>query len=156
MAEKTSSEVPTSPDWISKVYAQICRYYPNDERPAKTKEVSVHGPMLLVALECGIRGWDFKARSPILIKDIAAMRQDGAFEKAWAYSDFKINDEETGTVGACLWRLVGRNAEVQFISPGYEKLQEQGARDIKRNEIARSARKPKSRSKDLKNRDDII
>lgn len=156
MAEKSSSKAPTSPDWISKVYAQICRYYPNDERPAKTKEVSVNGPMLLVALECGIRGWDFKARRPILIKDIAAKRDAGVFEKAWAYADFKIDDEETGTKGACLWLLVGRDADVQFISHGYKALQEQRARDVKRNEIARSARKPKSPPKDLKTRDDIL
>jgi len=156
MAEESTPEASLQVKWISKVYVQLCRYYPNDERPAKTKSVSVNGPMLLLALELGIRGWDTDKSKPILIKEIAAMREAGAFDKAWAFADYPIDDEETGTEAACLWYVAGPSANLMFISPSYEKLQEQRERDIKRNNIARSARKPKSRPKDLKTRGDIL
>ena len=153
MAKKTLSATSAAPDWISKVYAQICRYYPNDERPAKTKEVSVDGPMLQLALELGIRGWNEKAREPITTKDILAMRKDRAFKSAFAYADFTIDDEETGAEDACLWLLSGRNAEVHFISPGYKQLQAQRELDIERNKIARQSRKPKPPAEPTSDRD---
>lgn len=156
MTAKSPTATPTAPDWISKVYAQICRYYPNDERPAKTKTVSVDGPMLLLALELGIRGWDEKAREPILIKDISAMREAGAFENAWAYADFKIDDEETGTEGACLWGLAGPHAKVQFISPGYKALQERRALDIERNKVRKASKQSKLAPKSISDRTDTL
>jgi hypothetical protein len=156
MAGMATKNTPTRPNWISLVHKQICRYYPNDERPAKSKAVAVYGPMLTLAIELGIRGWDEKARVPLSVKRIAELREAGAFREAAAFADFEIDDEESGAQGVCLWWLTGRDASVEFISPGYEKLQAQRARDIDRNKVAKASRKPKPQTKDMKTRGDIL
>lgn len=140
---------------FAKVNAQICRYYPNDERPAKSRTMAVNGPMLRLAVELGIRGWQ-GSDGPLTMADIRKMINAGSFNKAYAYVDFEIKDEESGTEKACLWLLAGREISIQFISPSYRELQAQRSRDIDRAKVARETRKPKTPPKDLKTRGDII
>lgn len=156
MAGMATKNTPTRPNWISLVHKQVCRYYPNEERPAKSKTVALYGPMLRLALELGIRGWDDKAHEPITIQRIAELREAGAFREAVAFADFEIDDQESGAKGTCVWWLTGKDASVEFISPGYAELQAQRARDIDRNKVARASRKPKLTAKELKTRSDIL
>lgn len=140
---------------FAKIYAQICRYYPNDERPAKSRTMAVNGPMLRLAVELGIRGWQGHD-GPLAMADIKRMLIADKFDTAYAYVDFEIEDEESATAKACLWVLSDRNISVQFISPSYRELQAQRSRDIDRAKVARETRKPKPQPKDLKTRGDII
>jgi hypothetical protein len=140
---------------FAKVNAQICRYYPNDERPAKSRTMAIHGPMLRLAVELGIRGWQ-SSDGPLSMADIKKLLVARSFNKAYAYVDFEIEDEESGTEKACLWLLTGKKISVQFISPSYRELQAQRSRDIDRAKVARETRKPKTPPKDLKTRGDII
>jgi len=140
---------------FGKIYAQICRYYPNDERPAKSRTMAIRGPMLRLAVELGIRGWQSSDGS-LSMADIKKLIVARSFNKAYAYVDFEIEDEESGTEKACLWLLTGKKISVQFISPSYRELQAQRSRDIDRAKVARETRKPKTPPKDLKTRGDII
>jgi len=140
---------------FGKIYAQICRYYPNDERTAKSRTMAIHGPMLRLAVELGIRGWQ-GSNGPLSMAEIRKMLLADKFDAANAYVDFEIEDEESATEKACLWHLTGRNITVQFISPSYRELQAQRSRDIDRAKVARETRKPKTPPKDLKTRGDII
>lgn len=140
---------------FAKVNAQVCRYYPNDERPPKSRTMAINGPMLRLAVELGIRGWQ-GSDGRLSMADIKKMLIAGVFKDAYAYVDFEIEDEESATAKACLWVLSGRNISVEFISPSYDALQAQRARDIDRAKVARETRIPKKPVQSLSTRKDII
>lgn len=146
-------------DMFSLVQARVCRYYPNDERSAPTRDLSLDGPILRLALTHGIRGWEFPIRGvgrPLAIAEIKAIKEQGGFVRARAFVDFEIDDTETGAERLCLWILDMREGRVEFLSPNHARLQELRAQEIETNRIARAAKKPINPKRTLADRSDVL
>lgn len=144
---------------LDQIYRQICRYYPGDERPARSKDVSLNGPMLKVALEHGVRGWLCSGSGgggPLSMGAIEELLSARMFNAAKAYADYKIEDKESGRSGLCLWELVRGGVSIQFLSPGYAELQKLRLIGLERGKIKRATKAAKGHQRALATRTDII
>jgi hypothetical protein len=145
-------------DMYRKVEAQLCRYYPLDERPAPCRKMAVGGPMLRLAIRHGYRSWDFGrgGGAPLRIRQLAKFHLDGKIEQCEAFVDFAIADDDSSEERYCLWHVKSSDRWIGLLSPTYQALRKIRGEEIDRNKIAKAARRPKTPLRTLASRRDIL
>ena len=144
-----------------KIFKQICRFNPGDERPANSRSMKIDGPMLRLALELASRAWFFNdwKGSPISVRTATELVAVGAFDTCIVYSDFDIKDDEAREEYFCLWRLVcssNHNSPIEFLSPTYGNLQRLRNEEVEKKKVAGATKKPKGPRKSMRTRTDTL